>query len=156
MMFLTHVLFGILSGYVASGFLGFGNNLLFAAVAAAASVLPDIDHVSSKLGRMLPPFSVILNLLFSHRGFLHSVFPPLLLYFIIASASREIASAVLVGYVSHLLLDATTTKGIRFLHPLPVKIRGFIRTNSFVEKIILLLLLMAVIIAFSGMLHFLD
>ncbi len=155
MMFLTHLLFGTLSGYLFSHFLGFGSSASFIAVAAAASLLPDIDHVSSKLGRMLPPFSAILSLLFSHRGFLHSVFPPLMLYFMISRISQLIAAAVLVGCVSHLLLDAATTKGIRPLHPLPLKIRGVIRTNGFVERMVALLLIIVVAVAFSGLLKFL-
>ncbi len=142
MMFVTHLLFGILSGYTFSGFLGFGSSALFIAVAAAASALPDIDHVSSKIGRKLPPFSVVINFLFSHRGFMHSVFPPLLLYFAIYRMSNLAAASVLVGYVSHILLDATTTKGVRPLHPLPLKIRGVIRTGSFLEKMVALLLML--------------
>ncbi len=156
MMFLTHLLFGILSGYLACSFLGCGSAFSFAAVAAAASLLPDLDIASSWLGRRLPPFAVVLNFLFGHRGFLHSVFPLLLLYFVISRISLLLAAAVLVGYVSHLLLDATTTKGIRPFHPLPLKIRGVIRTNSFVEKIILLLLAIAIILVFSGALSLLG
>lgn len=144
MMFLTHVLFGIFSGYIAHSFLGYDSSLLFVAVAVAASLLPDIDHVSSWLGRRLPPFSVILSLLFSHRGFLHSLFPPLLLYFMIRRISPLIAAAVLAGYVSHLLLDAATTRGVRILYPLSFKIKGFIRTNSFMERIVALLLIITV------------
>lgn len=156
MMFLSHLLFGILSGYLTCSFLGCGSTLLFMAVAAAAAILPDIDHVSSKIGRKLPPFSVILNFIFRHRGFMHSIFPPLALYFIISRISLLIAAAVLAGYVSHLLLDATTTNGVRFLYPLPIKVRGFIRTNSFLEKIISLLLIIVVIaVVFSGLLKFL-
>lgn len=155
MMFLTHVLFGILSGYIACSFLGCGSSLLLIAVAAAAAVIPDLDHVSSKLGRRLPPLALILNFLFSHRGFLHSVFPPLLLYFIISRISPLIAAAVLAGYISHLLLDATTTRGIRPFHPFPIRIRGFIRTNSFVEKIVALLLIIVISVVFSVSLNFL-
>ncbi len=152
MMFLTHLLFGIFSGYLAQGFLGYGSSSLFVTVAAAASLLPDIDHVSSWIGRRLPPLSITLSLLFSHRGFLHSLIVPVLLYFMIAAASKEMASAVLVGYVSHIMLDATTTKGIRPLHPLPFKIRGVIRTNGFAEKIIMLLLMVIIVLfAFYSM-----
>ncbi len=148
MMFLTHLLFGILSGYFASGFLGFGNILLFVAVAAVASLLPDIDHVSSWLGRKLSPFSAVINFLFHHRGFMHSIWVPLLLYFIMGRISSLIAAALLVGYVSHILLDAATTKGIRPFHPLPIKLKGVIRTNGFIEKIILLLLIVLSVAVF--------
>ncbi len=153
MMFFTHVLFGILLGYFASVFLGFGSSALFIAVAAAASALPDMDHLSSKMGRKLPPFSVIIHFLFSHRGFMHSLLAPLLLYFIISRLSQLIAAAVFAGYVSHLLLDATTTAGIKPLYPLQFKVKGIIRTNSFLEKIVALILLIAVVAALSGALR---
>jgi len=151
MMFLSHVLFGFISGFFACKLLGCNNVFLFAAVASAASAIPDIDHIGSRIGRKLPPFSVIANALFSHRGFIHSVFPPLLLYFILAKTNSVIAAAALVGYTSHLLLDAATTRGIRPFAPvLKMRIRGFIRTGSSAEKIIALLMLtVAIAVVFS-------
>ena len=145
MMFFAHLLFGILSGLLACSFLNCNNSILFITIAAAASVLPDIDHLHSKVSRKLPPFAVITTFLFSHRGFIHSLWPLLLLYIVISRVDSLIAAAFLVGYLSHLLLDATTTRGIRFFYPLPFKIKGFIRTNSFLEKIITLVLLIIVI-----------
>ncbi|MAG15583.1 hypothetical protein CMO88_00825 [Candidatus Woesearchaeota archaeon] len=145
MMFVSHFLFGILSGYFACNFLNCDNTFLFVSIAAVASSFPDIDHVSSKISRKLPPFAIVSHSLFAHRGFIHSLFPPLLLYFMIFKIDSAIAAAVLVGYISHLLLDATTTRGIRFFYPLPFKIKGFIRTNSFAEKIVTMLLLIVII-----------
>jgi len=145
MMFLSHVLFGILSGFFACEFLNCNNSFLFVLIATAASAIPDIDHLNSKISRKLPPFAVISNTLFGHRGFIHSVFPPLLLYFVLVKIDSLIAAAVLVGYLSHIFLDATTTRGIRPFYPLRFKIKGFIKTNSFTEKIISFLLIMVII-----------
>jgi len=133
-MFLCHLLFGFLSGFFACKFLACNNIFLFTAISAVSSSLPDIDHVSSFIGRRLQPFSVLLNFFFKHRGFLHSFTPPLVIYFIIITTSKELASAVFIGYASHLLLDSTTTQGIRPFHPLKLKIKGFIRTNSFIIR----------------------
>ncbi len=158
MMFLSHVLFSILSGYGACSFLGCSNELLFIAIAAVASIVPDIDHVSSFIGRRLPPFSLLLNFFFKHRGLLHSFLPLLPLFFILSRIlTKEIATAVVIGYSSHLILDATTVKGIRPLYPLKLRIRGFIRTNSFAEKLVtLLLLIIVIIVIFSKTIKFLQ
>ena len=146
MMFLSHLLFGILSGYVACNFLNCNNPFLFVIIAAVSSSFPDIDHVNSKISRKLPPFAIVSKTFFAHRGFIHSLFPPLLLYLIIRSIDPLIATAVLVGYISHLMLDATTTRGIRPLAPLiKFRFKGPIKTNSFFEKIVMFLLLIVII-----------
>ena len=145
MMFLSHVLFGILSGFLGCKVLDCNNIFLFAGIAAISSVIPDIDHLYSKISRKLPPFAIVFSVLFKHRGLIHSLWPPLLLYIALRPVSFLVADAFLIGYISHLLLDATTTRGIRFFYPLPFKIKGFIRTNSFLERIITLLLLTSVI-----------
>ncbi|MFH1450979.1 MAG: metal-dependent hydrolase [archaeon] len=156
MMFLTHLFFGILSGFLACSFLGCNNQLLFVAVAAIASAFPDIDHLSSKISRKIPPLSVVISFLFSHRGFMHSLIVPVLLYFAISRISELIAAAVLVGYTSHLLLDATTTKGIRFFYPLRFKVKGIIKTNSFLEKLVaIILLIITIVVMFSEISRFL-
>jgi len=153
MMFLSHVLFGILSGFLGCSFLGCNSTFLFVAVAAIASIIPDIDHLYSKVSRKLPPFAILFSVLFKHRRFIHSLFPPLLLYMVLSQVDSSVAAAFLIGYVSHLLLDATTTRGIAFFYPLPFRIKGFIRTNSLAEKIVALLLLIAVIaVVFSEIL----
>jgi len=146
MMFVSHLLFGILSGFVGCAFLGCSNTFLFIVIAAASSSFPDIDHLHSKISRKLVPFAIVSSTLFKHRGFTHSLFPPLLLYFVLIKVDYLIATAILIGYISHLLLDATTTRGIRPLSPLlKMRVAGFIRTNGFAEKIITLLLLIIII-----------
>ncbi len=143
MMFLSHLLFGILSGYFASYF--FGHTILFTTVAAIASALPDIDVVSSKISRQLPPFAIIASL-FGHRGIFHSFFIPMLLYIITISFNKIVATALVTGYLSHLLLDALTVKGIRPLAPfLKFKLSGPLSANGLVEKVVALLLLSAVL-----------
>ena len=145
MMFLSHLLFGALVGYFGCGFLACSSGLLFVAVTAAAAILPDIDVMTSKISRKLPPFAIVASFFFGHRGLFHSVLAAFLLYFVAAAAfNREVAAAVLIGYVSHLLLDALTTKGIRPFAPLlKFRISGFIRTNGLLEKFFLLLMVMA-------------
>ena len=151
MMFRTHVLFGIISGYAACEFLECGNAVLFVSLSAVGSMLPDIDSARSKISRKLRPFSIIPNFLFSHRGFIHSVFPALLLYALLVRIDYLIAASLSTGFLSHLLMDSLTKRGIRPLYPLSkVKIAGFIRTNGFSERIILfLLVIVTVLITFQ-------
>lgn len=145
MMFVSHLLFGMLAGILGCSFLRCDNVVVFASVSAFASMIPDLDHLNSKISRKLQPFAVILSL-FRHRGFVHSVFPPIMLYFLLLSFDFYIAAAVFIGYLSHLLLDSLTVKGVRLLYPVvPFRISGFIKTNSFSEKILAVMLLVLLI-----------
>jgi inner membrane protein len=63
------------------------------------------------------------------------LFLPILLYiYLLFFATFEIAIAVFLGYVSHLVLDALTKEGIYLFWPLPYRIKGFMHTNSLLEK----------------------
>ncbi|MGI2205178.1 metal-dependent hydrolase [Shewanella oncorhynchi] len=88
-------------------------------VVALASLLPDIDHPESKLGRRIKPISSILAI-FSHRGITHSLWAVALMVWLLASHQADsIASqALVIGYLSHLLGDALTPAGIRPFWPL--------------------------------------
>ena len=133
MIFITHVLAGILFASY------FSNNKIAIAIAALFAALPDIDMVKSKAGRNLQPFSTLAAFFFRHRGFLHTVIFTAIVYFAVNYlVSAPIAAAATMGYSSHLLLDAVTKEGIRPLWPLSnFKIRGFIKTGGFLEKIVL-------------------
>lgn len=100
------------------------------------SLLPDIDHPTSKMGRRVPIVSRTVNTIFGHRGFTHSLLAFLLLGyglfllsgFIPASVSGyylPLAFGVIVGYGSHLLLDMLTVSGIPLFYPFvmtPIKL----------------------------------
>ncbi len=106
-----------------------------------SSLIPDIDRDNSKTGRKTWPASVIISILFKHRGFIHSVFIPAGLYFLFFLLGlSEIALGVSMGYLSHLLLDGLSVKGIRPLYPLTnANLRGPIRVNSLSEHILFLM-----------------
>lgn len=88
-------------------------------VVAIASLLPDIDHPESKLGRRIKPISTFLSL-FSHRGITHSLWAVgFMVWLLISNQADSIASqALVVGYLSHLLGDAVTPAGIRPFWPI--------------------------------------
>lgn len=143
MIFLTHLLGGIVSVVYFGGYLGVGvdgNSRTVAIVAAAVfSVLPDIDMVKSKVGKKLQPFSNILALIFRHRGFLHSfVFAALIYGAVRYMASPQVAAAAAIGYASHLALDSLTKEGVIPFLPLSKRrIRGFIKTGGIFEKVLM-------------------
>ena len=142
MMFKTHLAFSILTALLIIILFDIPEKLLFIAVLVFSSSLPDIDSKKSKIGRKFPLFSKIINLIFGHRGFFHSVFPPIIALAMLWYLNLFLLGlAVFIGYLTHLILDATTIEGINFLYPVSkYRIKGLIRTNSFSEFIIFLLI----------------
>ncbi len=143
MMYYTHLAFGILVSLLAIELFDINNKLFFILIAVLFSIFPDIDETKSKFGRKYKLTSRIINFIFGHRGFFHSIYIPLALYFIFYYINIEIGAAVLLGYFSHLFMDALTKNGIRPLYPiLNKKISGFFRTNSLLEKILFLIIIL--------------
>jgi len=86
---------------------------------AFGSVLPEVDKPDSLVGRFFP-FSPWIHERFGHRGLTHSLlglalatafFAPLALW------RFELWLALLVGYLSHLVLDMATLEGVPLLWP---------------------------------------
>ncbi|MBI2143229.1 metal-dependent hydrolase [Candidatus Woesearchaeota archaeon] len=142
MIFLTHLLGGVLAVAYFGSFLGIDDSssvkIAATAVAALFSILPDIDMVKSKAGKHLQPFSTVAAFAFRHRGFLHSfVFAAAVYFGMRYLFSPVIAAAAMVGYSSHLLLDSLTKEGIKPFSPLSkMRIKGFVKTGGVVEKAI--------------------
>lgn len=117
-MGVTHLALGIACWSVPVGLeLAPGDLLSFGAV-ALGSLLPDVDHPGSKLGRRLWWLAWPIHLLFGHRGVTHSllawVATTAMAVFLIGQASAGAAFAV--GFGSHLLGDAITG-GVPFWWP---------------------------------------
>lgn len=94
------------------------------------SLLPDIDHPQSSLGRQLPIVSDGVSLVMGHRGGMHSTVAAFLAGAAAALGMRFIhlsprylpsdyilVVAFVFGYLSHLALDALTPSGVPFLWP---------------------------------------
>lgn len=100
-----------------------------------AALVPDLDAPDATLkhwtinlgdrrhGTKLKPFAVIsslMTLVFPHRGFVHSLYAALTFSLVGAALALlwqlaawwPVTLALLVGYISHLLLDALTPSGI--------------------------------------------
>ena len=140
MMYYTHFAFGFLAALLTLDFFDIKDKLLFVFVVLLFSIFPDIDNKKSRIGKRYKWTSRIINFLFGHRGFFHSIYVPLVLYAVFYYADAEIRTAILIGYSSHLFMDAITKKGIKPLYPIiNKKVNGPIRTNSISEKIIFLI-----------------
>lgn len=81
---------------------------------AAAALVPDIDTRKSLLGRWIPVW-----LIAKHRGFTHSFFGVCVFTFLCFLCVRDfyITAAFATGYLSHLVSDARTPKGIQWRWP---------------------------------------
>lgn len=116
----------------------------FIAAGAVGGLLPDICHSGSKIGRRFPVLSKVVNTIFGHRTFTHSLLFLTLLTFMLTKlvSHPSITAGLLVGMVTHLILDATTKQGIKLLYPAKITVRFPIttRTGGKVENILLLLL----------------
>lgn len=138
-MYYTHFVFGILVSLMSLNFFSISNSLLFVLIILLFSVFPDIDLVESKIGKKNKPISKAINFIFGHRGLMHSIYIPLILFFIFYNTNNKVGIAILLGYFSHLFMDALTKEGIRPLRPIINKrINWFFKTNSISEKILFL------------------
>ena len=108
--------------------------LIFVICVVIATVLPDIDSPFSKLGRW--KIFRILQWFAGHRKIFHSLVFLILVFVGLYFLFPVVAWGFLVGYGSHLLADALTVQGIYLFYPLNFRIKGFIKTGKFLEKII--------------------
>lgn len=109
----THMLSGVVAGYVVTG-----GDYRGAIVGGIAGVIPDIDEPNSKFGKILFPISYPLNNLVGHRTLTHSLLFAIclgLIFFVFTSP--WIAYAVTAGIISHSIGDMLTGK-VKFLYPL--------------------------------------
>ena len=146
MMYYTHLAFGLLVSLLSIEIFDIQNKLIFILIVIFFSIFPDIDEKKSKIGRKNKTLSTIINFIFGHRGFFHSIYIPLFLYFVFYYINNEVGIAILAGYFSHLFMDAITKNGIRPLYPLINKrINGFFKTNSILEKILFLIIILLIL-----------
>lgn len=95
------------------------NPIFFIGGAAFGALLPDIDHPKSKLGRKIEPVSTIIMAAVGHRTFTHSLLFSSIVGIVSSMWDISLGVGVLVGMLSHILLDLLTpeTNGVAFLYP---------------------------------------
>ena len=115
----THLAFAGLTGVVASGF-GADLNTASGAALAVGSLLPDIDTQHSGLGRFIKPISGTIERVFGHRTITHSLLGVVILGIFSLPLLWLYSSTwvwLLVGVVTHIVLDAGNITGVPLLYP---------------------------------------
>jgi membrane-bound metal-dependent hydrolase YbcI (DUF457 family) len=107
------------------------NQFLFIAIVMVATVLPDIDSGFSAFGKNW--FAKPLQVMVSHRGFLHSYTFCLPASIALALIYPVAALPFFLGYSFHLFTDAFTVQGIRPFWPLKNESKGPVKTGGIVD-----------------------
>jgi inner membrane protein len=138
MKFSTHITFGILIGLILSRFYSFEPFYVFYFGIFLGSLFLDIDVPESMLGSKIKWLSRIIAFTFGHRGIIHSVYI-LILPIIIIYFSKIFGYGILIGMISHLLLDSLTKQGIEPFKPLShYTIKGHLKTGGLFENLVFL------------------
>lgn len=117
----SHVVVGVATWFAAAPALHFPIlDPVYLALVIAGSLLPDIDHPKSWVGRHTRPVSTALASTLGHRGLTHSAFAVIGLSALLLRAGYRPGwvSALAVGYLSHLAADMLTPKGLRLAWPM--------------------------------------
>lgn len=121
-----------------------------------ASILPDIDHKKSLIGRVFYPIANYLDRHYGHRTITHSLICLLFLttivgVFEISFFNHSIMTFLFcTAYLSHLIFDMCTLSGIPFFYPfttdrcvLPANAKLRIRAGDFKAEVIIFFAFMA-------------
>ena len=138
MMAPTHFVFGVTTAFGLSQLGWLEASIPVFAAAGFGSLLPDIDHPGSVVGRRLWFVSIPVAMIFGHRGITHSLIAVVAISAAIAwqTGSQQWIVALAIGYLTHLMGDWLTPSGVPFLWPNRRKFVspiGF-KTNSIAEK----------------------
>jgi inner membrane protein len=145
MMAKSHVIVGLAAWVAAAPVLHLSPvDPIYLGLAVCGSLLPDIDHPQSWVGRRSRPVSTVIAALLGHRGITHSAVAVVGLVALLAHSGsrRGAASAFAIGYLSHMAADLLTPRGLRLAWPMR-RTWGMklCRTGSPAEPIIVLVLL---------------
>ena len=110
----THLAIGLGVGLAMKDTLGLWGIVM----TGLGSLLPDLDHPSSMLGRRISGAS-ILGL--KHRGWMHSLVGLVIFATISAAINPKFVSAITLGYFLHLLADTLNPSGIAWFYPFSKK-----------------------------------
>ncbi|WP_053017794.1 metal-dependent hydrolase [Staphylococcus haemolyticus] len=94
-------------------------------LSVVSSLLPDICHTGSKIGRKLKLLSLIIRLLFGHRTFTHSLLFIGIIVFLLnlIQTPTYYLVSIIGGMASHVILDMLTQRGVKLLYPIPLTIK---------------------------------
>jgi inner membrane protein len=99
------------------------SNVFFISVTVLGSLLPDIDHTKSWIGKSVYPIAKWISRNYGHRTITHSIFFLIGIYLIslfLEHNFREdysISTIILFSILSHLIFDMVTLAGIPLFYP---------------------------------------
>lgn len=127
----THIIGGLAASLAFAQVTDFEPILLVGAGVVGA-LIPDICHGGSTIGRKFKVLSKVINTLFGHRSFTHSLLFLVLIAILLTSFvdNESIVMGILVGMASHYILDMATKNGIKLLYPLKITVRFPITTRT--------------------------
>ncbi len=146
----THVAFASTLYLAGATVLDYRTDLIGWAIACAASLGPDVDLPTSRLGRMLWFLSTRLERDYGHRTVTHSLIGLLMvtgLAFPLAMLDPLWFGCAVGGYWSHIWLDMANIRGVDLLWPSPIRVvmpgnRNWrVEVGSKAEMVIMALLL---------------
>lgn len=107
-------------------------------IAALFSLLPDVDHPQSWIGRAVPVLPEILHATFGHRGMTHSMFMIASIYMVfdLSGADKWVVMAAFIGYATHIFSDFFADTGIELFWPWRTRVvfPFMVKTGSLFEK----------------------
>ncbi|MEN0665613.1 metal-dependent hydrolase [Caldifermentibacillus hisashii] len=149
----THILVGISAGTLYLHYVGsVDEDVLFFGGLIFGAMVPDIDHTGSKIGRAVPIIDDMISSVFGHRTFTHSLLFLILGYWLfhIFSLPESLEFGIMLGIISHIVLDMLTVDGVKFLWPLKTRvgIPFSVKTGGLFEHSFFLLLIL--LIGYTG------
>lgn len=161
MMGTSHFASGILTSSLVAlaGELPPASAVVFIAVTAVCSLLPDFDHPDAMLPRMFGwpgrALAAVISGLFGHRTLTHSFLGMGLLTLgmaFIPGLPLYVAGAVLLGCATHILGDMLTISGVPLFWPHGRDFRiGWMRTDGHFETLVMRPLLTIAAVASLGL-----
>ncbi len=122
----THFFFGITTA--ATIMIAGSANEAFLFGSAIGSLLPDIDHQNSTIGKAVPFISKPLHNLLGHRTITHAPFLLTILCFVLPI--NQSMNGLLFGCLGHLLLDFLTRDGLPLLYPFTKEKQALMKFRS--------------------------
>lgn len=95
------------------------DSIIYFIVVPFGTILPDIDHPYSKVGKKVKPLSKWIYNNLGHRTLTHSLFIITVFYFSynIAFGMDIVSTGLMIGCVMHVLFDLMTPSGVPLAYP---------------------------------------
>lgn len=125
MNFVNHIAFGLFSANTALSLSNaeITNDIASIGVCVLSSIIPDIDHPNSLIGKITYPISKFIYSRFGHRTLTHSLFfvsltvVSFFLFENLIFSKIRYSAIYAISIFSHVLLDMLTTDGVEVMFP---------------------------------------